>query len=349
VKDEELKFICNQIDSPFGQDNRVGIEGELHRISCIRNKQENIIGLTIRIGRYFLGNTYLISDLLFHPDNRHKSILVVGPPGSGKTSLIREIARQLAEKHNVMIVDTSNEISGDSDVPHSCVGRARRMMVRDIEQQAQVMIECVQNHTPDIMIIDEIGRPKEVKAAKTCKERGVRLIASAHGDFRKLLKNSELNGLLGGVEVVTLGDESAKKLNHGNKLSAVRAGAPTFDIVVQVEKGQFHLFKVIKDTGHAVDKILAGEKGKAELRERKLEFIHRPFPTQEEEGEEEDNDEEEEEFAEWERDWTDNIPTPPPPHSPPPAVFPAEKDRSVNIPSLQQAKSQLLSFSFIEI
>eukprot|EP01040_Poterioochromonas_malhamensis_P011426 gene11426-12457_t len=259
----------------FGGDNRAGVEGELHRISAIRSKKtvspsnphDNIIGLTIRIG-YFVGNSYIISDLLFQEIHRGKSILVLGPPGSGKTSVIREIARQMSRVHHVMIVDTSNEICGDSDVPHGCVGQARRMMVPDIDDQHRVMIECVQNHTPEVMIIDEIGRTKEVKAAQTCKQRGVRLIASAHGDLRSLLKNGELNGLLGGVASVTLGDAAAAKTNHGNKVSVERGGAPIFDIVIEVTKGNYNSFRITMDSGKTVDFLLDGKEGKAEYRER---------------------------------------------------------------------------------
>jgi stage III sporulation protein SpoIIIAA len=269
----DLEMIVNQLEkngNRFGTDNRIGIEGELHRISAVRNKLNNIIGLTMRIGRFFIGNSYIISDLLLHDDYLDQSILVLGPPGAGKTSLIREIARRLSEKQNVMIVDTSNEICGDSDITHSCVGKARRMMVPSIDDQHRVMIECVQNHTPRTMIIDEIGRKKEVDAAKTCKERGVRLIASAHGDFRSLLKNSELNRLIGGTTSVTLGDATAQKENHGHKTSIERAGAPIFDIVIEVKKGKYNEFLIIKDSGKTVDKILSGDCGKGEKRERIL-------------------------------------------------------------------------------
>lgn len=269
VTKEELEEFITNSNISFGPDNRAGIPNELHRISCIRNKNRHIIGLTIRIGRFFKGNTYLISDLLFAEEFKEKSILVLGPPGSGKTSLIRELARQLAEESNVMIVDTSNEIAGDSDIPHSCVGRARRMMVTDIDEQYSIMRECVQNHTPDVMIIDEIGRYREVQAAKTCKERGVKLIASAHGEFRTLLKNKELNGLIGGVTATMLGDAAAKE-NNGKKLKAEREHQPIFDIVIELEKGEYNRCRVIKNSGEAVDSILEGNKFRAELRERIL-------------------------------------------------------------------------------
>jgi stage III sporulation protein SpoIIIAA len=178
--------------------------------------------------------------------------------GSGKTTIVRETARLLAEHANVVIVDTSNEIAGDGNVPHLCVGFARRMMVRNLNKQAEVMIECVQNHTPEVMVIDEIGRPTEVEAAQTCKQRGVRLIASAHGDFRKLLKNPKLRGLVGGVQQVTVGDAQAKE-SGGSKLKSERAGNPTFDIIVEVRRGAHHEWKIILDVADAVDKVLEGK------------------------------------------------------------------------------------------
>lgn len=183
------------------------------------------------------------------------------------------MTRQLAERLNVCIVDTSNEIAGDGDIPHSCVGYARRMMVPSLDKQSAVMIECVQNHAPHVIIVDEIGRSTEVEAARTCKNRGVRLIASAHGDLRKLIKNPKLRGLVGGVETVTLGDvaakEQAKKRNKGSnggggamiisKVKAERAGPPTFDVIVELERGKHNEWRIILNTADAVDKILDGK------------------------------------------------------------------------------------------
>ena len=210
------------------------------------------------------GNAAMIAGILYRDD---VSILFLGEPGSGKTTIVREATRLLAESHNVLIVDTSNEIAGDGDVPHPCVGLARRLQVRSLADQCSVMIEGVQNHTPEVMVIDEIGRPAEVEAARTCKMRGVRMIASAHGDLRKLIKNKQLKGLVGGIEVVTLGDEAAKAeaKRHGapagamSKVKSQRAGPPIFDVIVELQRGALHEWRIVMDCADAVDRILDGD------------------------------------------------------------------------------------------
>jgi stage III sporulation protein SpoIIIAA len=263
VAADDLDDIVSRIGG-FGSDNRAGLHEQLHRISAIRNRADLIIGLTMRVGRHVSGNAAMIADLLFHDD---ASILFLGEPGSGKTTVVREVTRLLAERSNVLIVDTSNEIAGDGDVPHPCVGHARRMQVRSLEEQGDVMIEGVQNHTPEVMVIDEIGRPPEVEAARTVKQRGVRIIASAHGDLRKLLKNKQLRGLIGGVELVTLGDAQAKEeaRRRGlhpsasiDKIRAQRAGPPVFDIIVELRRGEPNEWRIVNPCAKAVDMILEG-------------------------------------------------------------------------------------------
>ncbi|KAJ0389978.1 hypothetical protein P43SY_011652 [Pythium insidiosum] len=183
----------------IGDDNRAGIDRQLHRISVMRNKTQQIYGLTLRVGRTLRYASNMLLDLLLSPTHHDKSVLLLGRPGSGKTTLIRDIARCISETgENVCIIDTSNEIGGDGVVPHSCIGWARRMMVRSLDEQASVMIECVQNHTVETLIVDEIGRKAEVNAAGTVRQRGPRLIASAHGDLSSLIKNVDLKGLIGG-------------------------------------------------------------------------------------------------------------------------------------------------------
>ena len=172
------------------------------------------------------------------------------------------------------MIDTSNEIAGDGDIPHPCVGYARRMMVKSLNQQASVMIECVQNHTPSVMVIDEIGRAPEVEAARTCKQRGVRMVASAHGDLRKLVKNKHLRGLIGGIQTVTLSDGAAKaeaKKNNTetlNKLKAERGGEPVFDTIIELSRGRHNDWSIIHNSAHAVDAILDMQQYEVECRSR---------------------------------------------------------------------------------
>jgi len=259
----------------FGADNRAGIDGSLHRISSIRNRDGLVVGLTLRVGRFVPGNSLMIADILAGKPNA--SILFVGGPGTGKTSIIRDAARFLAEKQSLLIVDTSCEIGGSGDIPHECIGLSRRMQVKSIDAQASVMVECVQNHTPAVMVIDEIGREAEVRAALTCKERGVRIIASAHGNLPGLVRNSTLCDLIGGVEVVTVGDKAAKddakrrKRNMGgivSKLKAQRRGPPIFDVIVELRRGKLHDWQVVLHCASAVDSILSDGKYSAQVRTR---------------------------------------------------------------------------------
>lgn len=172
----------------------------------------------------------------------------------------------LSQKNNVFVVDTSNEIAGDGAVPHPCIGDARRMMVQSLPKQADVMIECVQNHTPAVMVIDEIGRTREVFAAQTSKNRGVRMIASAHGDLRSLMRNKDLRGLIGGLETVTLGDAEAKELQKKTGSKTIqksltkRSASPIFDVIIELKRNRLHEWHVVTNVGKAVDDILLGEK-----------------------------------------------------------------------------------------
>jgi stage III sporulation protein SpoIIIAA len=255
----------------FGGDNRAGLSGELHRISRIVDRHgTETTGLTLRMGRSMEGVAETLTDVLLGTD---KSVLLLGEPGSGKTTLLRDAARLMAEKSNVIVVDTSCEVAGDGTVAHACIGNARRVQVPSLDAQHATMVEVLQNHTPHCMVIDEIGRAREVAAAKTCKERGVRIVASAHGDLRTLLKNGELNGLVGGVESVTLGDDMAKQEakvsgRAFSKTKAQRKAAPTFDVVVQVRRGAPGEFEIVHNVAEAVDRVLKGLYIKTETRTR---------------------------------------------------------------------------------
>ncbi|ABA59417.1 R3H domain-containing nucleic acid-binding protein [Nitrosococcus oceani] len=238
----------------FSADNRAGIEGTLHRIACLRNRRGEIIGLTLRVGRAVAGTIDFIQDLIERGDN----LLLLGRPGVGKTTRLREIARVLADEFGkrVVIVDTSNEIGGDGDIPHPAIGSARRMQVSHPEQQHGVMIEAVENHMPEVIIVDEIGTTSEATAARTIAERGVQLIGTAHGNtLENLVMNPTLADLVGGVQAVTLGDDEAR-LRRTQKTIRERKALPTFDAVVEIVNREVMI--VHPDTAGAVDKLLRG-------------------------------------------------------------------------------------------
>ncbi|HEX6552867.1 MAG TPA: R3H domain-containing nucleic acid-binding protein [Ktedonobacteraceae bacterium] len=259
----DLEYVVERIGE-FGDDNRAGIERTLHRISALRNRKGKVVGLTCRIGRAVLGSIALIRDIV----EQGQSILILGRPGVGKTTLLREIARVLADEANkrVVVVDTSNEIAGDGDIPHHGIGRARRMQVARTAEQHAVMIEAVENHMPQVIIIDEIGTELEAAAARTIAERGVQLVATAHGNsLGNLLVNPTLSDLVGGIQTVTLGDEEARR-RHTQKSILERKAPPTFDVVV--EQQSWEELIVHRDVADTVDSMLRGHAITAEERTR---------------------------------------------------------------------------------
>jgi stage III sporulation protein SpoIIIAA len=262
VTDEDIEYVVTRIGS-FGDDNRAGIERTLHRISAIRNRKGRIVGLTLRVGRAVFGTIKIIEDLV----ETGKSILLLGRPGVGKTTMLREVARVLADDFNkrVIIVDTSNEIAGDGDIPHPAIGHARRMQVTTPNMQHAVMIEAVENHMPEVIVIDEIGTQLETQAARTIAERGVQLVATAHGNtLENLMMNPTLADLIGGIQSVTLGDEEAKR--RGTQKSILeRMSAPTFDILVEIQERD--IVAIHADVASAVDAILLGEPQTLEVRQ----------------------------------------------------------------------------------
>ena len=263
VSAEDLAYVVGRIGQ-FGDDNRAGIERTLHRISAIRNRRGEVVGLTCRVGRAVRGPVALIRDVV----EQGKSILILGRPGVGKTTLLREAARVLADElgKRVVVVDTSNEIAGDGDIPHPGIGRARRMQVAHPAEQHAVMIEAVENHMPEVIVIDEIGTELEAQAARTIAERGVQLVGTAHGrTLDNLLLNPTLADLVGGIQAVTLGDEEARRRGT-QKTVLERKAPPTFDVLVEQEER--HLVGIHLDLASAVDELLRGEAPQRQMRER---------------------------------------------------------------------------------
>jgi len=276
VSRAEIDYVVERIGD-FDADNRAGLERTLHRISAIRNRRGTIVGLTCRVGRAVYGTIDIIEDIIASG----KSILLVGRPGVGKTTMLREAARILAEKKRVIIVDTSNEIGGDGDVPHPAIGKARRMQVAAPSLQHEVMIEAVENHNPEVIVIDEIGRELEAIAARTIAERGVQLIGTAHGNtLDNLLLNPTLSDLVGGIEAVTLSDEEARRRGT-QKTVLERRAPPTFDVLIEIQHRD--RLAVHMDVGEAVDSLLRGYPLPPEIRTRDAEgqiHIEKEHPTQ---------------------------------------------------------------------
>ena len=261
VTAEEIRYVEERLGA-FDDDNRAGIERTLHRISAIRNRRGDIVGLTCRVGRAVYGTIDIIQDIIEAGNN----VLILGPPGVGKTTILREAARVLAESRRVVIVDTSNEIGGDGDVPHPAVGRARRMQVAKPLLQHEVMIEAVENHNPETIVIDEIGRELEALAARTIAERGVQLIGTAHGNtLDNLLLNPTLSDLVGGIESVTLSDEEARRRGT-QKTVLERRAPPTFNVLIEIQTR--NRLAVLEDVAAAVDANLRGRPLPVEIRTR---------------------------------------------------------------------------------
>lgn len=275
---QDIDYVTKRI-SKFSNENRAGIERTLHRISCMRNRQSIINGLTCRVGRAIFGSISLIRDLL----ESGQSILILGKPGVGKTTIIREIARVLSEEmeKRVVIVDTSNEIAGDSDIAHSGIGRARRLQVMNSELQHQVMIEAVENHMPEVIIIDEIGTELEALAARAIAEKGVQLVGTTHGNsLENLIKNPSLVDLIGGIQYVTLSDDEAKR--RGTQKSILeRKAYPAFQLAVEINDR--YSWTIHEDVQGSIDLLLQGKYRLTQVRQRtpdgKLQISYKNYYT----------------------------------------------------------------------
>ncbi len=270
IRADDIQYVVDHVAS-FGEDNRAGIERTLHRISAIRNRNRKIVGLTCRVGRAVMGTIDIVDDLV----ESNQSILIMGRPGIGKTTMLREAARVLADDldKRVVIVDTSNEIAGDGDIPHPGIGRARRMQVRTPDLQHAVMIEAVENHMPEVIVIDEIGTELEAAAARTIAERGVQLIGTAHGNnLDNLMMNPTLSDLIGGIQTVTLGDDEARR-RRTQKSVLERKAPPTFDVIVEIQDRD--RVAVHADVAETIDAMLRGDALAPEMRWKDEGGVHR--------------------------------------------------------------------------
>jgi stage III sporulation protein SpoIIIAA len=275
VSQADIDYVVSQLGQ-FTSDNRAGITRTLHRISCMRNRTGKIIGLTCRVGRSILGTIDVIRDVV----ESGKNILFMGPPGIGKTTKLREAARVLSDQFDrrVVVVDTSNEIAGDGDIPHPGIGKARRMQVSSPDLQHKVMIEAVENHMPEVVIVDEIGTEAEAQACRTIAERGVQLIGTAHGNaLDNIISNPTLSDLVGGIQSVILSDEEAKR-RRTQKAILERKAPPTFDIAIEIRERD--TFAIYHDVAKAVDSLLRGRNPHPEIRVRtaagKVEIKQKP-------------------------------------------------------------------------
>lgn len=261
ISKQDMNYCLTKI-SNFNEKNRAGIKCTLHRISCLKNRQDQIIGLTCRVGRSVIGLTNKIRDILL----LNRSILILGRPGIGKTTIIREIARILSNEmeKRVVIVDTSNEIAGDNDISHVAVGRARRLQVKNSNLQHQSLIEAVENHMPEVIIIDEIGTEIEALSARTIAERGVQLIATTHGNhLENLIKNPVLMDLIGGIQSVTLSDQEAKN-RHTKKSILERKFAATFNVIIEINSTDS--WTIYENVEESVDFLLKGKEPNKQVR-----------------------------------------------------------------------------------
>lgn len=254
ISQETIDEITSKLGT-FGQDNRVGIDGTLHRISRVQNRHEDCIGLTCRVGKPFYGSVQQVKDLI----DRGANVLILGKPGAGKTTILRDVSNYLSTTatKRVVIIDTSNEIAGDGNIPHPAVGRSRRLQVPFNKTQHLLMIEAVENHTPEVIIIDEISQLQEAQAAKTIAQRGVQLIATAHGKkLEDVINNPPLSELVGGVNIVTLSDEVARQRSLNSKTVQERKTEPIFDVIVEIDS--YNDIFVHHSTRDSVDAILSG-------------------------------------------------------------------------------------------
>ncbi|EPY22109.1 R3H domain-containing protein [Strigomonas culicis] len=240
----------------FGADGRGCVPGTAHRVSVWRGRRGESLGVTLRVGRYVPNAAKALLPLALQG-----SVLILSKAGKGKTTLLRDLSSSLAHEASmprVTVVDTSNEIGGDGPLPMAFLGRCRRLQVARREDQGRSMIEVIQNHSPEFLVVDELANAEEADAAWSIAQRGVNLVGTCHGErLADLLQNRALNLLVGGAAHAFLSNEERRLRNKTKKTILERPHVSPFDFVVELHtRSKGHLYH---DVNRAVDLLLDGQ------------------------------------------------------------------------------------------
>ncbi|GJJ71486.1 hypothetical protein EMPS_03836 [Entomortierella parvispora] len=231
--------------------NRVMFGQTLHRLAAV-GYDGNINGVTIRLGRRVSGLLPLFEDLI-----EQKNILLCGAPNVGKTTALREICKHLAQKRCLCLIDSSGEICGDFENKDHIVGAARVFRPHDPDRQYMTLLDCVRNHSADVIAIDELNTKGEVEVCQTIALRSIQMVACVHGNIQDLVFNPMLNKALGGTTQATVSDRVAV---DGRKVVNQRSTRPIFDVVINIKRTPMGLdYMFVENVADNVSKIIEGK------------------------------------------------------------------------------------------